>query len=121
MRNRAPPGWKPVDQCPNDGKRNFCSSALAVSAVNGIVPRCLALQAAAQISRAFLFGVMHDIARKDRQDLWVPAEQQIYEAILEVEAMPADPILTDAITLLAKAKSLVSDYVDNKNTQQNER
>lgn len=50
--------------------------------------------------------------RRNRLDLNVPAEKAIYEAMQEIEKMPPSEILTEAIILLAKAKELVSDFLD---------
>ncbi len=41
-------------------------------------------------------------------------ETAITQAMYEVEAMGADPKLTEAIILLGKAKELVADYLINK-------
>lgn len=54
----------------------------------------------------------NEIPRRNRLDLNVPAEKAIYDAMQEVEKLPADVRLTEAVTLLAKAKDLVSDFVD---------
>lgn len=54
----------------------------------------------------------NEIPRRNRLDLNVPAEKAIYDAMQEVEKLPADVKLTEAVTLLAKAKDLVSDFVD---------
>lgn len=56
----------------------------------------------------------NEIPRRNRLDLNTPAEKAIYDAMQEVEKLPADVKLTEAITLLAKAKDLVSDFVDAK-------
>lgn len=53
------------------------------------------------------------IPRRNRVDLHTPAEKAIHEAMAEVEKLPADVRLTDAIILLEKAKQCVSDYVDS--------
>lgn len=42
------------------------------------------------------------------------AEKAIYDAMQEVEKVGADVRLTEAVMLLAKAKDLVADYVDEK-------
>ena len=55
-----------------------------------------------------------EIPRRNRLDLNTPTELAIYNAIQEVEKLPADVKLTEAVTLLAKAKDLVSDFVDSK-------
>lgn len=54
--------------------------------------------------------------RRNRLDLNTPAELAIYNAMQEVEKMPADVKLTEVVILLAKAKNLVSDYVDGNMT-----
>lgn len=56
----------------------------------------------------------NEIPRRNRLDLNTPAEKAIYDAMQEVEKLPADVKLTEAVTLLAKAKDLVSDFVDAK-------
>lgn len=55
-----------------------------------------------------------EIPRRNRLDLNTQTELAIYNAMQEVEKMPADVKLTEAVTLLAKAKDLVSDFVDSK-------
>ena len=54
------------------------------------------------------------IPRRNYLDLQEPAESAIYNAMTEIEAIGADVKLTEAITLLQKAKELVSDYIDEK-------
>ena len=41
------------------------------------------------------------------------AEAAILNAIREVEDMPADPRLTSAVVMLARAQERVADFVDN--------
>lgn len=41
-----------------------------------------------------------------------PAEKAIYEAMGKLEEMPADPLLTDAVVFLQRAKDRVADYID---------
>ena len=53
-----------------------------------------------------------EIMRRNRVDLMIPAEKKILEAIWEIETIGADTRLTEAQTLLSKAKDLVSDYHD---------
>jgi hypothetical protein len=50
--------------------------------------------------------------RRNILSLNTDAELAIYNAMQEVEKMPADVKLTEAVTLLAKAKELVSDFED---------
>lgn len=52
------------------------------------------------------------INRRNRLDLCTPAELAIYLAMGEVEKIGADVKLTEAVTLLAKAKDCVADFVD---------
>jgi hypothetical protein len=40
------------------------------------------------------------------------AELAIRDAMIEVEKLPADTRLTDAVVLLEKAQSKVADYID---------
>lgn len=55
---------------------------------------------------------MNEIPRRCFVDKHVPAEKAIHEAIGAVEVMGADPLLTEAVTLLSQAKDKVSDFVD---------
>jgi len=57
---------------------------------------------------------MNTIPRRVRLDLNEPAELAIYNAMQEVEKIGADVRLTEAVTLLSKAKDLVSDFVDEQ-------
>lgn len=57
---------------------------------------------------------MSEFPRRIQLDKFVSAEKAIFDAIQEIEKMPPNPILTDAIVLLSKSKDLVSDYVDNE-------
>lgn len=54
----------------------------------------------------------NDIPRRSRLDLMSPAERAIYDAVMAVEAMPADVRLTDAVILLQSARIRVADFVD---------
>lgn len=53
-------------------------------------------------------------------DKMCPAEVAIYNAILEVEKMPADTRLTEAVILLGKAKDSVADFIDGVKPKFNE-
>lgn len=55
----------------------------------------------------------NEIPRRARVDLYVPAELAIRAAMLKVEEMGADVRLTEAVTLLGKAKDAVADFVDD--------
>jgi hypothetical protein len=57
---------------------------------------------------------MSDFPRRNRLDLNTPAELAIYNAMQEVEKMPANEKNTRVIMLLTQAKELVSDMVDEK-------
>lgn len=50
--------------------------------------------------------------RRSKMYLMVPAEIAIQEAIWKVESVGADNRLTEAVILLAKARDLISDYLD---------
>lgn len=52
--------------------------------------------------------------RRSRLDLNEPAEIAIRNAVNEIEKIGADTRLTEAVMLLAKAKDLVSDFIDKK-------
>lgn len=56
----------------------------------------------------------NEIPRRNNLELNTPAEKAIYDAMQEVEKVGADPKLTEAVTLLAKAKDIVADFVDGK-------
>ena len=56
--------------------------------------------------------VKNGVPRRNRLDLWSPAELAIYKAMQEVEKMPADVKLTDAIIFLQKAKDAVADFIE---------
>lgn len=45
-------------------------------------------------------------------DRFSPAERAIYDAVLLVEALPADLRLTNAVVLLQQARDSVADFVD---------
>jgi hypothetical protein len=51
-------------------------------------------------------------ARRNRVDHWTPAERAIQDAVDAVEAAGADIRLTDAVVLLADARTAVADFVD---------
>ena len=53
------------------------------------------------------------IPRRVNYQKMVPAERLILKSMQETEKIGADPKLTEAITLLNKAKDLISDYIDN--------
>ena len=58
---------------------------------------------------------MNNIPRRNDMSQWVEAEGLIFDALVGVESMGADPLLTDAVVLLEKARSKVADYVDKMN------
>jgi hypothetical protein len=62
----------------------------------------------------------NEIPRRVRIDLNTPAERAIYDAMIEVEKLPADVRLTEAVTLLGKARDAVADYVDGIERQSSE-
>ena len=54
------------------------------------------------------------IPRRNRVDLYTPAEKAIFDAIDAVESLGADTRLTDAVNLLGDAKSKVADYIEEQ-------
>jgi len=52
--------------------------------------------------------------RQNKLWLLTPAEKAIFEAMQEVEKLPADVRLTEAITLLDKARSFVAHYINEQ-------
>jgi len=55
---------------------------------------------------------MENFPRRNQLDKCQPSELAIFKAIVEVEKMPADEKLTEAVILLSKAKDIVSDFID---------
>lgn len=56
--------------------------------------------------------------RRSMLNLNTKEEIQIYYVMLAIEKLPADPLLTDCVTLLGQAKNKLSDWVDaNPNKQ----
>ena len=58
----------------------------------------------------------HEIPRRNGLQTMTKAEVNIFEAMEEVENLPADERLTDAVVLLQKARQRVADYVDGIET-----
>lgn len=56
--------------------------------------------------------------RRSRLDLFEAAEKAIYDAVQEVEKLGADERLTNAVIKLREAKELVSDYIDEKKSNE---
>lgn len=56
---------------------------------------------------------INGIPRRIRLDLNRPAELAIHNAMMEVEKMPGDLRLTNAVIKLQEAKNLVSDFIDD--------
>lgn len=54
----------------------------------------------------------YDMPRRINLTLLVPAELAIQKAVDEVENMPADEKLTEAVILLGQARDKVADFVD---------
>jgi hypothetical protein len=52
--------------------------------------------------------------RRIRLDLNTPAELAVRNAVNEVEKLPADTRLTEAILLLDQAREKIADYIDAK-------
>lgn len=53
-----------------------------------------------------------DFPRRNRSDLWTPAERAIHDAVQVVEAVGAHPLLTEASLLLQQAQNKVADFVE---------
>ncbi len=53
------------------------------------------------------------IPRRAYMPEWVPAEKAVQDAVDEVEKMPADIRLTEAVMLLGQARDKVADYIDS--------
>lgn len=47
-------------------------------------------------------------------DQYHPSEKAIRDALIAVESLGADPLLTDAVTLLSQAQSKVADWLEGK-------
>lgn len=54
----------------------------------------------------------NEFPRRIQMQKWCAAEHSIYTAMGEVEKMPADVILTNALCKLQEARDLVADYID---------
>lgn len=54
--------------------------------------------------------------RRSYVDKMTPAELAIYQAMVEVEKLPPDERLTQAMILLGQAREQVADYVDAQPT-----
>jgi hypothetical protein len=52
--------------------------------------------------------------RRNKIWLMTTAEKAIYNAVVEVEKVGADEKLTEAVSLLEKARNLVADFIENK-------
>ena len=57
----------------------------------------------------------NEMPRRNRIDLFTPAEKAIYDAMQEVEKMAADTRLKEATILLDKARGKVADFIDEVN------
>lgn len=57
---------------------------------------------------------MRDYSRRANINRMTPAERAIYDAMCAVEAVGADPLLTDAVVLLQQARDKVGDYVEHE-------
>lgn len=51
-------------------------------------------------------------SRRCRFDLFTPAEQAVRNALIAVEAVGADPRLTDAVSLISAAQWRLADYLE---------
>lgn len=55
-----------------------------------------------------------DTPRRSRIDVITKEEKAIYQLTGEIEALGADPLLTDAVCLLEQARQRVADWVEQK-------
>lgn len=55
---------------------------------------------------------MSDFPRRVCIDRFTPAEKAIYDALVAVESVGCDPLLTEAVVLLGQAQDKVADFVD---------
>lgn len=58
--------------------------------------------------------VTKDLPRRCHLELLSPAEWAIRNAMLQIEKLPADVRLTDAVVLLMTAQAKVADYIDSE-------
>lgn len=56
----------------------------------------------------------NETPRRNRIDQFFPQEKLIFDAMQEVEKMPADVLLTDAVNLLQQAREKVADFIDSE-------
>ena len=54
----------------------------------------------------------NELPRRCQMQKWCVAEHAIFNAMGEVEKMPADVKLTDAVNLLQQARDKVADFID---------
>lgn len=52
--------------------------------------------------------------RRSRIDLLEPLEKELYDVMQHVEEAGADPLLTDAVVLLAEARERVADWLEKR-------
>ena len=58
--------------------------------------------------------MVNGFPRRRRIDLLTPAEKAIRDALVAVEEVGADPLLTEAVILLGQAQEKVADFVEKK-------
>lgn len=73
------------------------------------------IETSAEYNAKYITG----IPRRNQLDKLVPVETSIFNAIQDVEKLPADERLSKAQILLGEAKDLVSDYIDSTLNQTN--
>jgi hypothetical protein len=61
--------------------------------------------------------VENNIPRRNRLDLLYSAEKHILDSVSEVEKLPADVRLTDAVILLQQAREKVADFIESEEGQ----
>lgn len=59
-------------------------------------------------------GFMNNLPRRRVFEKMTDAEKSLYNSIVEIEKMPANPKLTEAQRMVMDAMEIVSDFVDGK-------
>jgi hypothetical protein len=62
--------------------------------------------------------MVNGFPRRNRMDLWCPAEKAIQDATWKVEEAGAHPLLTEAVILLGQAREKVADFIELEKLKQ---
>lgn len=57
--------------------------------------------------------VENNVPRRFREDLLLPIEKQLLDCVREIEKLPADVRLTDAVNIVLCAKDKVADFIES--------